>query len=93
MRSFGVAVLNGLRAHFKQPDGTSRAGTDWLVVVTFDGREYRVLVRAYDDEFSGIEVEQQVEMVRVFIDRKIRSGWSPDRYRGTPGELVLRVGT
>jgi hypothetical protein len=89
MRSFDVQVTSALRAHFRQPDGSSRPGTDWVVLLADRDEEHRILVRSYSDDAVATSVAQQMETVCDFVRTLLRSGWSPNDYRGLPGELVL----
>jgi len=50
MNNWHISVGNGLSAHFKQPTGPSRAGTDWAVNLERDGETTMLLVRSYQDE-------------------------------------------
>jgi len=84
-----IVVLRGLKAHFKDPDGPSRPGTDWLVALRNDAQEYRIVVRAYADDVAGIAQDREVAMVLDFVTRLLGQGWTPDEWKGQPGELTL----
>jgi hypothetical protein len=84
-----IVVLRGLEAHFKQPDGSSKAGTDWAVAVRDEARVHQILVRVYKDGFGQIERERETSMVVEFVAGLLRQGWTPDQWTGCPGELTL----
>ena len=88
-KGFNVRVLQGLRADFKQPSGPSRAGTDWAISLTSSSGERRILVRTYANDVGPISQEQEARLALEYVGQLIRSGWSPDQYRGEPGELVV----
>lgn len=83
-----VRVLQGLRAHFKQPSGPSRAGTDWLISLTDSSGERKIFVRTYADEVGPLPPEQEAQLAAEYVGHLIQSGWSPEQYQGEPGELV-----
>jgi hypothetical protein len=85
---YNVRVLQGLSAHFKQPAGPSRAGTDWAVLLSNSRGEKQILVRTYADENGSLSQEEQAELALQFVGQLIQSGWQPEQYRGEPGELV-----
>jgi hypothetical protein len=84
-----IAVLQGLQAHFKQPDGSSKPGTDWAVALRDGEREHRILVRSY---IVAVGQDQEVQMVSQFIGELLHEGWTPDEWKGEPGELTLPSG-
>ena len=86
---FNVRVLQGLRAHFKQPSGPSRPGTDWAISLTNLRGERRILVRTYADDVGHVSQEQDARLALEYVGKLIQSGWSPDQYKGEPGELVV----
>jgi hypothetical protein len=83
---WSIAVAGQLRAHFKQPDGPSRAGADWAVTLTKDGQPRRILVRAWDSDIGS--QTRAGPLVEAYVAGLIQSGWSPEAQRGAPGELV-----
>lgn len=87
--SYQVSILNALHAFFNQPSGPSREGTDWAL--SFDGPtgNHRVIIRAYDDDWGGMTPQQQSEVVYDFVGFLFKAGWTPDRYKGEPGEIVI----
>ena len=89
MKNWRISVSNGLSAHFKQPTGPSRAGTDWVVNLECDGETKGLLVRSYQDETGDKQPVQIASAITNFIQQKINEGWDPEQYKGNPGELVL----
>jgi hypothetical protein len=83
-----VRVTGSLRAYFKQPDGTSRPGIDWAVSLTSNSKTKRILVRAYDEAVINGHSEQAAQLVLRYVVSLLDSGWSPDDYKSTPGELI-----
>ena len=90
---FDVRVLQGLRANFKQPSGPSRAGTDWAISLSNARGESTILVRTYADEVGPLSEEEEARLALEFIGQLIESGWTPEQYRGEPGELVAHGST
>jgi hypothetical protein len=89
---FNVRALQGLRAHFKQPSGPSRAGADWAISLTNSAGERVILVRTYADEMAQLSPEQEAQLAVEYVGHLIQTGWSPDQYRGELGELVVPKG-
>jgi hypothetical protein len=89
MKNWRISVSNGLSAHYKQPTGSSRAGTDWFVNLECDGEKIGLLVRSYQDETGNMQPAQIASAIANFIQQKINTGWDPEQYEGNPGELVL----
>jgi hypothetical protein len=83
-----VSVLNGLSAHFEQPSGPSKAGTDWAVWLTNGAGERRILVRIYEDNLAK-GPKAQAKAVLKCVASLLQSGWYPDEYKGKPGELTV----
>ena len=77
-----VRVESGLSAHFFQPDGTSRPGTDWSVALDRGGATHHVTVRAYLDESmtrrARADTAYQGGTVRGYVDAMLAQGWRPD---------------
>jgi hypothetical protein len=82
-----ISVQSGLSAHFKQPAGPSKAGADWVVVLTNRAGEKHLFVRIYDDNIAK-GPKAQAEAVAAYVHSKLESGWNPDEYSGQ-GELVV----
>ena len=89
MKNWRISISNGLSAHFNQPTGPSRAGTDWVVNLECDGETKALLVRSYQDETGDQQPAQIASAITHFIQQKINGGWDPEQYQGDPGELVL----
>lgn len=68
-----VSIEQGLQAHFFQPDGTSRPGTEWSVVID----AAHVLVRAYADDTAGLTTADEAAAVIAFVESKLAAGWRP----------------
>lgn len=86
-----IKMLQGLKVHFKQPDGTSRPGTDWMVAVNDGRRECRILVRVYAGDVAKVGQQRETAMVVEYVAGLLRSGWTLDNYKGEPGELTLPI--
>lgn len=84
-----ITVLQGLKAHFKQPNGPSKPGTDWMVAVGNGVQEFRILVRAYADDVVGLDQQGEVAAMVGFVAGLVRGGWTPDKWKGEPGELTF----
>ena len=89
---YQVAITSGLRAHFKQPDGPSKAGTDWDVSISRGQQRTRVFVRTYDADFAGISDAELMATISRFVGARLESGWLPSDYQGRPGELTVPSG-
>jgi hypothetical protein len=86
-----MRVAGALSAHFFQPDGSSRPGTDWSVELKQGEREYHVMVRAYlsDDmtKRARADTEYQGQTVLGYISDLLDQGWTPDQ----GGELEITI--
>ncbi len=73
-----IAVETGLSAHFKQPNGPSRAGIDWLLRVSGE-RSQVVIVRTLANAASITEPEKvaMADKAVRYLKAKIETGWSP----------------
>lgn len=84
-------IESGLSAHFFQPDGSSRPGTDWSVSLKQGENTYHVTVRAYLSEDmtkrARADTEYQGQTVLGYIDDLLAQGWTPDQ----PGELEITI--
>ena len=87
-----MRVEGALDAHFKQPDGPSRPGTDWVIGLKRGDELHQVRVRSYlspdataatrgDTTYLGRTVMQ-------YLDDLLRSGWHPSQQR----EHVITIG-
>jgi hypothetical protein len=86
-----MRITGALSAHFLQPGGGSRPGTDWAVDLKRGEREYHVTVRAYlsDDmtKRAQADTEYQGRTVLGYINDLLAQGWRPDQ----GGELVITI--
>jgi hypothetical protein len=81
----------GLSAHFKQPEGPSRPGTDWTVGLTRGAEVHTVTVRTYyaDDLAKQYrdDSQYQVQTAMQYLDALLQKGWDP----ANPGELAITL--
>jgi hypothetical protein len=86
-----MRIGSGLSAHFFQPDGSSRPGTDWSVELKQGERSYHVMVRAYlsDDmtKRARADTDYQGQTVLGYISDLLEQGWHPDQ----GGELEITI--
>lgn len=86
-----LRVEGALSAHFFQPDGSSRPGTDWSVGLTQGGREFHVMVRSYLSEDvtrrARADTEYQARTVLEYLRDLLSQGWTPEQ----EGELVITI--
>ena len=86
-----MRIEGGLAAHFKQPDGTSRPGTDWVVGLKRGDAEYKVMVRALlsEDATRATRSDQryQAQTVLGYISDLLDKGWTPNQ----PGDLQITI--
>ncbi|HXG93790.1 MAG TPA: hypothetical protein VNN73_15705 [Blastocatellia bacterium] len=80
-----MRIRGYLSAHFFQPDGTSRPGTDWSVELIRGNQVFPVMVRTYlSDDMSRAaraDMEFQGRTVLGFISDLLAEGWMPDQPR------------
>ena len=86
-----MRIKGALSAHFFQPDGSSRPGTDWAVELKQGERNYPVMVRAYLSEDltkrTRADTEYQRQTVLGYINDLLAQGWRPDQ----DGELEITI--
>ena|SRR5437868_11678126 len=86
-----MRIERGLAAHFKQPDGSSRPGTDWMVGLKRGDDEYHVSVRAYlsEEATQAIRNDQQYQAQTVlgYVNDLLNQGWTPEQ----PGALQITI--
>ena len=74
-------VEGALNAHFKQPDGSSRPGTDWVIGLKRGDETHKVFVRAYladtASKATRDNTEYQGQTVIGFVFDRIAAGWNP----------------
>jgi hypothetical protein len=78
-----MRIEGRLNAHFKQPDGSSRPGSDWAVGLKKGAAVYKVFVRTYysanlapklanDENYLG-------QTVMGYLNDLLNAGWTPDK--------------
>lgn len=76
-----VRIEGALNAHFKQPDGSSRAGTDYAVGLKRGEETQRIMVRAYLSPdltpAARADTEYQAQTVMRYVFDRLNAGWSP----------------
>jgi hypothetical protein len=86
-----MRIEGALSAHFFQPGGSSRPGTDWSVGLKQGERTYQVMVRAYFSEDmtkrAQADTEYQGQTVLRYISDLLAGGWTPEQ----GGELVITI--
>ena len=86
-----MRIEGALSAHFFQPDGSSRPGTDWSVGLRHGEDVYHVMVRAYLSEDmtkrARADTEYQGQTVMGYLNDLLSKGWRPDQ----GGDLVLTI--
>src|SRR5436853_6781381 len=76
-----VTVTDGLNAFFKQANGPSKPGTDWVAVLRRGSDERRVLVRTYCEE-SLQGSPQQASRAVQYVAELLNKGWKPENFDG-----------
>jgi hypothetical protein len=76
-----ASVEGALRAHFNQPDGTSRPGMHWNIELRRGASEYKIFVLAYLADAVSPEARADLQwqaqsVVRYVFDR-LEQGWTP----------------
>jgi hypothetical protein len=85
-----MRVEAGLDAHFKQPDGPSRPGTDWRIGLKRGDEVHTVMVRTYSDKVAPELAKDKTFMANTamrYLNDLLNSGWHPSE----PRELVITV--
>lgn len=86
-----MRIEGALNAHFFQPDGSSRPGTDWAVGLKRGEQTYNVMVRAYLDEgMTGRarrDKDYQGQTVLDYVSHLLEQGWTPEQ----GGELSITI--
>src|SRR5262245_12023875 len=86
-----MRIHGGLSAHFFQPDGSSRPGTDWTVGLKRGESIYNVTVRAYLSEDATkrtrADTEYQGKTVLGYLSDLLAEGWKPNQ----KGDLVIVI--
>jgi len=81
--------MAGLSCHMKQPNGPSRPATVWTIRAESGNIQKMLLVQDYRDDPAGRTSEESAAGAMQFVVELIQSGWSPNDYKGKPGELVV----
>lgn len=76
-----MRVKNGLSAHFKEANGSSRPGVDWVVEMTQGDKTYFVRVRALlaDEATRATRKDEayQSHTAMEYLDTQLKTGWHP----------------
>jgi len=86
-----MRVEDGLSAHFKQPDGPSKPGTDWRIGLKRGGETHSVIVRTYlaDDLAPALKKDSQYQarVAMEYLNHVLNDGWHP----AEPRELIITL--
>ena len=85
-----MRVEAGLDAHFKQPNGPSRPGTDWRMGLKRGDEVHTVFVRTYSDKVATDLAKDKMFMSNTamrYLNDLLNSGWNP----AEPRELAITV--
>lgn len=86
-----MRIEGALSAHFFQPDGSSRPGTDWSVGLRRGEQTYNVMVRAYlsDDmtKRARTDTDYQGQTVLGYLNDLLAQGWTPEQ----GGDLAITI--
>jgi hypothetical protein len=86
-----MRIEGALSAHFFQPDGSSRPGTDWSVGLLRGEQTYNVMVRAYlsDDmtRRARADTQYQGQTVLDYVNSLLEGGWTPEQ----GGDLSITI--
>jgi len=86
-----MRVEGGLSAHFKQPDGPSRPGTDWRIGLKRGDETHAVLVRTLmaDDLAPALRKDEEylARTAMSYLSDILNEGWHPSE----PREHVITV--
>jgi hypothetical protein len=90
--SVALTIESGLAAHFKQPEGPSLPGVEWLVRIENEGRIHHARVRALlaADASAGTRKDEayQAQTTMQYLAEAIERGWNPAEER----EHVIHIG-
>ena len=80
-RDWLVRIEGALNAHFKQPDGPSRPGTDYAVGLKRGQETHRIMVRAYLSPdltpAARRDTQYQTQTVTGYVFDRLNAGWLP----------------
>ena len=83
--SWPMRVESGLAAHFKEPEGESRPGVEWLIGIQDGAQTYHARVRALlaDDATRATRKDQeyQAQTAMQYLSELMASGWHPSEKR------------
>ena len=89
---FSMAVESALSAHFKQADGPSLPGVEWLVRIERDGRTHHARVRALlqpgASKATRADQAYQAQTTVQYLADQMESGWDPAHER----EHLIHIG-
>src|SRR6185295_15397601 len=86
-----IGITKGLRASFKQPDGSSRRGVDWAVELKQGTTVCKILVRTYVAGEGRANVDEETQAVIEHLTNLLRDGWAPESWTGASGEISIEV--
>src|ERR1700742_4706355 len=86
-----MRVEGGLGASFKQPDGTSRPGTDWKIGLKRGPEQHTLFVRSYlaSDLAKQFRKDSdfQARTAMRYVNDLLNQGWDPKQ----PRELAITI--
>jgi hypothetical protein len=81
VQEWQARVEGALNAYFKQPDGSSRPGTDWAIGLKRGAEAHKILVRAYLADgvaaATRSNTEYQGQTVIGYVFDRLGQGWTP----------------
>ena len=87
-----MAIESGLAAHFKQADGPSLPGVDWLVRIDHGGRtdyaRVKALLTADATKATRKDQAYQAHTTMQYLAAEIENGWNPAEQR----EHTIHIG-
>ena len=76
-----ITIKSGLSAHFKEEDGSSRPGVDWIIELTRSDEKHGVLVKALLADDATPETrenqEYQAQVAMQYLNDRLNQGWHP----------------
>lgn len=85
---WNVTVVKGLQASFKQSDGPSRPGHDWIVLLSRGSEQKQTMIRTYSDRYPSLSHQAFATAAIEFVKQQICNGWDPDDIPDPPETLV-----
>ena len=86
-----IEITTGLRASFFQPDGSSRPGTDWIVVFRRGPTEHKVIVRTYAPGRQRASAELETRAVFEHVIAVLDKGWDPAAASEAPDVMSIEL--